>query len=116
VRQARAGFTLVEILVGLVVLEAGLVGAAGMLVLAGRTLNRARDLEWAVLEVRAVADSLVRAGAEASGERATDFGSVLWSVAPGANMTEVQVVAESLAGDLLVNATVLVPGPLDSEP
>lgn len=91
--SGRSGFTLVEILVALVVLQLGLLGVAGTLVLASRVLTRARDLEWAVHEVRSVADSLGRFGMAGGGERALDFGRVAWTGTPGSGTVEVRIQA-----------------------
>ena len=92
-----AGFTLAEILVALVVLEVGLLGAAGSLVLATRVLHRARDLEWAVQSARSAADSLVYVGATEAGEREEPFGLVRWSVTRGEELTTFRIVVEGRA-------------------
>ncbi len=84
--NGRRGFTLVEVLVALVVLEVGILGVMGTLVLAARTLSRAEAEEEGVAEVGRVADSLVAAGGGGDGgggHRRTARGEVVWSVAPG---------------------------------
>lgn len=87
------GFTLAEILVALVVFQVGVLGAGGMLVLAGSVLSRGRDLEWAVQEVRSVADSLGRFGTTGAGARETAFGRVEWDGSSGSLFTEVRIQA-----------------------
>lgn len=57
----RGGFTLIEVMVTLVILEVAVVGVAGLLVLASQTIDRARLLELALAAAVPVADSLLRA-------------------------------------------------------
>lgn len=79
--MSARGFTLVEILVALVVLEVGLLGVVGSLVLAARTLDRAVLLERGVAEVARVHDSLAVSGvAGGPGSVATADGIVAWTV------------------------------------
>jgi prepilin-type N-terminal cleavage/methylation domain-containing protein len=80
----RRGFTLVEVLVALVILEIGVLGAMSLLALAGRTMARAERLENAVAAVEGVADSLTLAAAIADGSRSLPGGATLeWRAAPG---------------------------------
>lgn len=67
-RPARSagGFTLVEVLVALAILEVGMMAAAGTLLLAARVMAEAARTERAAADVAALADSLL-AGAGASG-------------------------------------------------
>lgn len=74
------GFTLVEVLVALVVLQVGLLGVVGTLVLASMTLSRASLLERGAAEMEAVLDSLARAAGSGSGSRSGPGGTVSWSV------------------------------------
>ena len=75
----RRGFTLVEVLVALVVLEVGLLGVVGTLLLGARTLRRAERLEWAAAEVQRVYDSLASApSAPGEGRLPSAFGEVRW--------------------------------------
>lgn len=79
--MSARGFTLVEILVALVVLEVGLLGVVGSLVLAARTLDRAVLLERGVAQVARVHDSLAVSGAAVgSGSFATADGVVTWTI------------------------------------
>ena len=63
----RQGFSLVEVLVALLVLEVGLMGAVGMTVQAQRTLQLALLYERVAEVAGATADSLVRVGRAESG-------------------------------------------------
>lgn len=75
----RKGFTLVEVLVALVLLEVGLLGVVGTLVLAARTLARAELEERGVAEVERVLDSLSAAGVSSGeGRSPVRGGEVRW--------------------------------------
>jgi prepilin-type N-terminal cleavage/methylation domain-containing protein len=76
----RDGFSLVEVLVALVVLEVGLLGAVGMTLQAQRTLRVIVAHEAASLAVETVADSLALAGWAGAGHRITDEGELRWSI------------------------------------
>ncbi len=89
--RSRNGFSLAEVLVALTVLEVGLLGAAGTLVLATSVLRQARDVEWAVQGAREVVDSLSLNGVAGAGERDTDFGRIEWSVESAGRLAEVRV-------------------------
>ena len=78
VRRA-GGFTILEVLVGLVVLEVALLGAVGTLTLAQRMLASAELLHLATLGTAEVADSLENAGSVRAGGLATDWGRVRWT-------------------------------------
>lgn len=62
------GFTLVELLAALLILDVGLLGVAGLAVTLGRTLSEAALRERAVAAVSSVADSLALAGGGGAGE------------------------------------------------
>ncbi len=79
------GFTLIEVLVALVILEVGLLGVVGTLVLASSTLARASLLERSVGEIESVLDSLVDSPGIGVGNRAAPGGTLSWSVAPDGN-------------------------------
>lgn len=72
------GFTLVEVLVALVILQVGLLGVAGQIGVAHQTLDRAIRLEWAVAVAESVADSLSRFGYSAPGSIDLAAGRVSW--------------------------------------
>jgi len=76
----RWGFTLIEVVVALVVLEITAVGVAGMLRLASVTLERAEQLESAVANAEGVLDSLKRATVIEDGALRFGAGDVVWTV------------------------------------
>ena len=97
----RAGFTLVEVVVALVVLEIGVLGVMGTLLLASRALSDAEIRERAVLETLRVVDSLAVDGMGGPGRRTFGWGAVQWTApAEGGAGT---VVALDEAADTLVN-------------
>lgn len=79
--RGRGGSSLVEVMVALVVLEVGLLGAAGLLVLAAARMARATLVERAAAEAASMADSLSRVGAEGSGEIVRGSWRVSWEPA-----------------------------------
>ena len=101
----RSGFTLVEILVAIVVLQVGLLGVVGTLLLASRTLRRAELTEWAVAEVQRTADSLLAIGAGTGGGQASSGpGELRWEVDGGGRFrveyhsgSEILVAVEGMA-------------------
>ena len=94
------GFTLVEVVVALVVLEIGLLGVLGTVLLASRTMTAAEVREGAVLEAQRVADSLGTDGLTGPGARPLPWGRISW----GDSATGVtgHVVAIDATGDTLV--------------
>lgn len=54
----RHGFTLIEVVVALLILEVAVVGVLGSLVLASDLSRRAKDLERSVVAFQSVVDSL----------------------------------------------------------
>lgn len=98
--RRHGGFTLVEVVVALVVLEICVIGVASMLTLASRTLTRAERLEAAVATAEGVLDSLRTTPAPVDGWRRLDGGgSIVWVVASGG---AIAVRAESDEGRSLV--------------
>lgn len=81
--RRRGGFTLVEVIVALLVLELGLLAVAGLVSLSTRTLGRAVRVERAVAAIQAVADSLVGADEVDEGERSAPGTVVRWSPVDG---------------------------------
>ena len=79
--MSRRGFTLIEVMVALVILEVGLLGVVGTLVLASRTLARASLLERSVGQVESVLDSLAESRTSGMGELAAQGGVLSWTVA-----------------------------------
>lgn len=74
----RKGFTLIEVVVALVILEIGVLGAAGTLVLAAATMTRAEALERAVAATEGVLDSLAFAASGGRGAKPFRGGEVVW--------------------------------------
>jgi len=73
------GFTLVEVLVALLVLELGLLGGLSLLTTASRTLSRAVTLELAVAALEGAADSLLDSGWSGAGRSGLGAGEVTWT-------------------------------------
>lgn len=74
------GFSLVEVIVSLLVLEVGILGTAGTLLVATRTLVRAEAEERGVCEVEYVLDSLAGGASVGAGARVTGAGTTSWRV------------------------------------
>lgn len=72
------GFSVVDLLVALVILEAAVVAVLGLAVQASRTLALAERTEAATALVHRVADSLSVLPAVEAGRLPTDWGSVEW--------------------------------------
>jgi len=90
-----SGFTLVEVLVALVILEVGMLGVVGTLWLAAVTMSRAERTERGVAEVEKVYDSLVATELPASGAREGAGGTLRWEVAGRAIRVEYATEADS---------------------
>jgi Tfp pilus assembly protein PilV len=82
----RTGFTLLEVVLALLVLEIGVLGVAGTLLLASTTLTRAETLERAVARAEGVLDSLRSDGAPGLGGAPFAAGEVVWSVGDSGRM------------------------------
>ena len=79
----RLGFSLAELLVAMVVFQVGLLGVAGLVVVARRNLMRAEITARGVLEAQLVADSVRDGGGEDSGSREYPWGGIAWEPASG---------------------------------
>jgi type II secretory pathway pseudopilin PulG len=104
--MTRRGFTLVEVLMAMVVLEVGCLGVAGTLLLAARTMHRAESLERAVTEAGWLYDSVSSLGDVGIGEVPVAVGRLRWSV--GADRTlliEVLTPSDSVLFSLEGRAT-----------
>jgi Tfp pilus assembly protein PilV len=105
----RAGFTLLEVVVALLVLEVAVVGLIGSLVLASATLTQAESLERAVATAEGILDSLVASPTILADSVAhTGGGTVKWSVDDSGHV-RVQVTGPS--GNLLLDLPSVVPLP-----
>ena len=76
--RSRGGFSLVEVLIALVVLEVGLLGVLAMTFQAQKTLLAAVALESASRAVEWLADSLSFAGWGGPGSIETEQGLIRW--------------------------------------
>ena len=74
------GFTLVEVLVAVVVLEVGLLAVVGTLWIAVHTLTEAEGLERGVAMMEGIYDSLSGEGAPTDGSKPLSPGMVRWVV------------------------------------
>ncbi len=104
-RRSR-GFSLVEVPVALVVLEVGLLGCAGTLVLAHRHLAAAERLHVATQAAAAVVDSLLAEGVPGSGEASSRWGTLRWSPTKDG----ILVRAEESSGAVLLDWWIPFPG------
>ena len=77
-RTVRNGFSLVEVVVALMILQVGLLGVVGLFTLASRRLLHALLVERAVAEVAAVADSLSASGARNGGQSVRGDWRIVW--------------------------------------
>lgn len=78
----RGGMTLVEVLVGLVVLQLGLLAAISLSTLAARFAQRAARTEHLVTVLAGVADSLSTLDSPGSGRARHAGVDVVWSATP----------------------------------
>lgn len=105
VRAARSGFTLLEVVIALLVLEVAAVGVVGALVLASSTLSRAEALELQVAATEGVLDSLARSSSAGADSIRTPTGAVSWVVDDSAR---VRVRAFDPHGELIVDVESLL--------
>lgn len=91
-RARRAcGFTLAELVVAVTIFAVGVLGAAGLLAIAARTLARAEAVAAAGALAREIADSLALGPIAGDGERRLPGGTARWSVTRGPRLTAVTV-------------------------
>ncbi|MDX1568513.1 MAG: prepilin-type N-terminal cleavage/methylation domain-containing protein [Longimicrobiales bacterium] len=76
----RGGFTLIEVIVALIILELGLLGVAGLALHAHGLLSEASFRSRAVAVAAEIADSLASAGVRSGGTRSFVGGSASWEV------------------------------------
>ena len=69
---------MVEVIVSLIVLEVGVLAAAGLIVLSLDLLQQAQREEWAVSQTSRIADSLAHCGITESGAWRDSLGEVTW--------------------------------------
>lgn len=100
----KSGFSLVELIFALLVLQVGMLATAGLVLLAQRSMLRAELTVRSVLETGWLADSLASSGGGGSGTRVYPWGQVSWPLAPD-GLGGIRVVAVSvLGGDTLATA------------
>jgi hypothetical protein len=90
----RRGFTLVEVVVALLVLEVAVVAVGGSLTVASRTLGRAERLERAVALAEGVLDSLAGVPVAVGAAGAFAGGEVRWEVGDSGSVTLVALGAD----------------------
>lgn len=100
------GFTLVEVVVALLVLEVGVLGALATMVVAAETLRKAHRLDRATGRVEAVLDSLRGGASPGSASVLVDDVRIRWTVDAGG---DVDVGATDQEGSLLLRARSTVP-------
>lgn len=102
------GFTLVEVIVALVLVEIGILGAVGTLVLASRNLAEAERLERAVLTAERVGDSLLTFRVTTPGRADFAGGEVVWAPLPAEPpaVSATRLLALDLTGDTLIDVLV----------
>lgn len=103
----RKAYSLVEVVVALMILAVGLLGAAGLIATAARHVASAVQAEAALNLAEGVADSLMTGGWRGSGERAAGAFVVSWTGTEGWG----EVVVRSLDGAPIVRLPVAVVEP-----
>lgn len=92
-RGRACGFTLAELVVAVTIFAVGVLGSAGLLALAARTLAQAEALARAGALVREIADSLALGPIAGDGERSFPGGTARWTATRGSRLTTVTVTA-----------------------
>lgn len=104
--RRRRGFTLIEVVVALLVLEIGVLGTLGTLVVASETLRRAERLERATGHAEAILDSLRRGASPDTVSLSFADVRIAWTVDAAGR---VDLVATDRGGDALVRLRSRVP-------
>jgi Tfp pilus assembly protein PilV len=100
------GFTLIEVVVALLVLEIAVLGAVGILVLASSMLGRAERLERAAALAEGVLDSLAAVVSPSEGSATYGAGDVVWTLGAAG---EVEMLALGPTGDTLFEIESVLP-------
>lgn len=106
--MGRGGFTLVEVVVALIVLELGVLGVLGTLVVASETLRRAERLERATSRADAVVDSLAGGSVPGTVTQASADVRISWTVDDAGR---VDLLATDQDGGVLLRVRSRVPVP-----
>jgi len=80
--RTPSGFTLIEVVVALIVLEVAVVGVLGSLVLSTRIMHQAESVERATARAEGVLDSLSAGASPGAGNHEFEGGAVEWVVSP----------------------------------
>lgn len=91
--RARAGFSLVELIIALLLLSMGLVALAGAAAVAQLSFAEAAAAEHAANAAAAVIDSLLREPGIQSGSAMHGAAEVQWSVTAGGGVERIHVTA-----------------------
>jgi Tfp pilus assembly protein PilV len=81
------GYTLLEVVVALLLLEVAVLGAAGTLQVAAHALGEAEHMERAVLAAEGVLDSLAGVASPTAGSRSFVGGDLSWTVDSAGTVT-----------------------------
>ena len=101
-----AGFTLLEVVIALLVLEVAVLGSVGILVVASQTLSRAERLERIAALAEGVLDSLAAAPSATAGSLVDAAAVVEWTVGAAG---EVLVTASTPTADTLLELRGILP-------
>jgi type II secretory pathway pseudopilin PulG len=104
----RRGFTLLEVVIALLVVELAVIGGVGIMVLASATLTRAERLQTASASAQAVLDTLMSSGVMGDGTAAYTGGELRWQVEESG---EVALWAVDPVGDTLFRIASIAPPP-----
>lgn len=77
--RSAGGFSLLELVLALLIFQIGVLGVAGMVLTAQRTLTRAHLILRGTLDGRGMADSLLAEGTEEAGEMVRPWGGLAWT-------------------------------------
>jgi len=109
--SARGGFGVVEALVALTVLSAGILAVTGVAAVAARHLGEAEDERRAARLAVRVADSLALVPEPAPGIRAVDALVARWTLSPAGRGTRLRLEVGRPGASLHVFETLLAPPP-----
>ena len=105
-RRGVGGFTLLEVVIALLVLEVAVVSAVGILVIASATLSRADRLERVAALAEGVLDSLAAAPTATTGSLTDPVAVVDWTVDAAGSVI---VTATDPPGDTLLELRAVLP-------
>jgi type II secretory pathway pseudopilin PulG len=103
------GFTLVEVVVALLVLEVSILGALATMAAAAETWRRAERLERATGAVETVLDSLRGDGTEGASARVVDDVRIRWTVSDSGSV-EIEAIDPADSSLVRVRTTIALGG------